>query len=200
MTSRSCSSITPRTPTRVPTAVLVAAALIAAVTSDATAACIPTERARPAVAAPNPGYVQGAIISSGDHSSAGHSASIVGLWKTTFLAGDGPDVAYEGFQQWHVGGTEVMVDNGVSPAFGNVCVGVWKQVAARTYRLRHVTFNWDAQGRPAGTFVMQMTVTLDRRGNRYSGRYVADSFDLSGTVIPELHLEGTVRSVRIAVE
>ena len=83
--------------------------------------------------------------------------SIVGLWNVTLLLGSGPDVFDQGFQHWHADGTELMVDNAVAPAFGNVCVGVWKQVGARTYKLKHMTFNWDAQGKVAGTFILEMT-------------------------------------------
>jgi hypothetical protein len=168
--------------------------------AEARAACFAKGRTQAAALNAGMPFVQASASVPIDELSGAHHQSIVGLWKTTFLAGDGPDVLYEGFQQWHTGGTELMVDNGVPPAFGNVCVGVWKQIGSRTYRLRHVTFNWDEQGRSTGTFVMQMTVTLDRRGNRYTGKYVSDSFDLAGIVIPELHVEGVVRSVRITVE
>jgi hypothetical protein len=174
-------------------------AVFALLASEARAACslddtrmllqasrLPLEGARPAALA-------------GAASATGHG-SIVGLWQTSFLVGNGPEVAYQGFQQWHVGGTEVMVDNGVPPSLGNVCVGVWKHAGRRTYKLRHTTFNWDAEGNRAGTFVMLMTVTLDRRGHAFTGTYVADSFDLNGTVIPELHAEGAVRSERITVD
>jgi hypothetical protein len=130
----------------------------------------------------------------------GHSNAIVGLWKTTFLVGDGPAVSYEGFQQWHAGGTEVMVDNGVPPSLGNVCVGVWKQTGARSFSLRHVTFNWDENGQSTGTFQVLIRVRLDRSGRTYSGSYVSDSFDLQGNVIPELHAEGRLRAARITVE
>ena len=123
--------------------------------------------------------------------------SIVGLWSATFLLGNGPDVFDVGFQQWHLGGTETMVDNAVPPSLGNVCVGVWQQIAPRTYRLRHMTFNWDDQGRSTGTFLLVMTVVLDRHGRVYVGRYASDSFDLQGNVIPELHVEGLVKGVRI---
>jgi hypothetical protein len=124
-------------------------------------------------------------------------ASIVGLWNTTFLFGDGPGIYDQGFQQWHADHTELMVDNAVPPSLGNVCVGVWKQTGPRTYTLKHMTFNWDAEGALAGTFVLRMTVTLERRGNVFAGTYTADSFDLEGKVIPELHVEGNVRAERI---
>jgi hypothetical protein len=90
-----------------------------------------------------------------------------------------------------------MVDNAVPPSLGNVCVGVWQEIAPRTYRLRHVTFNWDDQGRSTGTFLLVMTVRLDRRGRVFAGAYASDSFDLDGRVIPELHVEGLVKGVRI---
>ena len=45
-----------------------------------------------------------------------------------------------------------------------------------------------------------MTVTVDPHGNTFSGTFVSDSFDTFGNVIPELHAEGTVSSVRITVD
>jgi hypothetical protein len=141
-----------------------------------------------------------AARATGERDSDARPESIVGLWRVAFFVGDGPDVAYEGFQQWHAGGTETMVDNGVPPSFGNVCVGVWKQAGSRTFRLRHVTFNWDENGRSTGTFQVLITVRLNASGTGYSGTYSADSFDLQGNVIPELHAEGRLRGLRLVVE
>jgi hypothetical protein len=128
------------------------------------------------------------------------NASIVGLWLSTYFVGDGPTLWDQGFQQWHSDGTELAVDNAVPPPLGNVCVGVYVQTGPRTYKLRHVTWNWDPSGSLAGTFLLQATVTVGPRGNRYSGTYVSDSFDLNGQTIPELHGEGIVRGERITVE
>jgi hypothetical protein len=126
--------------------------------------------------------------------------SIVGLWDTTFLLGQGPLIWDEGFEQWHSDGTELNVDNAVPPSLGNVCVGVYKQSGPRTYKLRHVTWNWDEFGNRAGTFLLLMTVTTDARGNTFAGTYVSDSFDLDGNVIPALHAEGVVNGIRITVD
>jgi hypothetical protein len=126
--------------------------------------------------------------------------SIVGLWRVTFLFGDGPDIYDQGFEQWHSDGTELMVDNGVPPILGNVCIGVWKQVAPRTFKLRHTTWNWDTDGHLTGTFVLIMTVKLDRHGNTFAGSYVADSYDLAGNIIPAMHVEGVSKAVRITVD
>jgi len=130
----------------------------------------------------------------------GGSNSIVGLWHTSFTSGGAP--WDEAFEQWHSDGTELAVDNAVPPLLGNVCVGVYKQTGPRTYSLRHVTWNWDpSKASPfAGTFLLLMTVTVDKDGNTFSGTFVSDSYDVFGAVIPDLHFEGTVSSERITVD
>ena len=179
---------------------MTVAALCLTFASEAKAACVSKDaNPGPSVAAPKARFTAPAAATTSGGASAESHNSIVGLWNVTFLLGNGPDVYDQGFQHWHADGTELMVDNAVSPAFGNVCIGVWKQTGARSFKLKHMTFNWDAQGRVAGTFILEMTVRLDRRGNAYEGMYVADSYDLSGSVIPELHAEGVVRGSRITV-
>jgi hypothetical protein len=125
--------------------------------------------------------------------------SIVGLWSTTFYAGDGPDVWDQAYEQWHSDGTELALDNGVPPVLGNVCVGVWKQ-EGKTIKLRHVAWNWNPDNTRAGTFVLVATLTVDRGGKTFSGYYITDSFDLDGNVIPELHAEGVMKGTRITVD
>jgi len=128
-----------------------------------------------------------------------NNSSIVGLWHTTFISGGA--LWDEAFEQWHSDGTELAVDNAVPPLLGNVCVGVYKQTGPRTYSLRHVTWNWDPSGAPlAGSFLLLMTVTVDPHGNTFSGKFVSDSFDTFGDVIPDLHFEGTVSAERITVD
>jgi hypothetical protein len=168
--------------------------------ADAVAACISdTTSPLPSVSRPSRLVQHPAALTRANAVPAVFN-SIVGMWSSTFYVGDGPGVYDQGFQQWHSDHTEIMVDNAVSPAFGNVCVGVWTLVAPRTYKLKHMTFNWNADGTPAGTFVLTMTVVLDRQGRAFNGTYAADSFDLAGTVIPELHAEGAVRGTRITVD
>ncbi len=121
------------------------------------------------------------------------------MWLTTFLLGQGPERFDQGFQLFHAGGTEVMLSNGLPPALGNVCLGVWDQ-AGRRIRLRHVAWNWDAEGRLTGTFILLATLRLDHRGKAFEGTWTADSYDLSHNVIPDLHAEGVVRGTRIPVD
>ena len=133
-----------------------------------------------------------------DRDNKDDPAGIVGLWFTVFKIGDA--LWNRGFQQYHAGNTELSVDSSVPPVLGNVCIGVWKAQGARTFKLRHVTWNWNPDGSLAGTFLLLTTVHLDRSGNSYSGTFESDSFDTANQVIPELHAEGTVTGRRITVD
>jgi hypothetical protein len=127
--------------------------------------------------------------------------SIVGMWTVTFFVGNGPAVFDEGFEQWHADGTEITIDVAVPPAAGNICLGVWERVGSRV-KLHHLGWNWDTSVNPvalAGVFVLDMNVALDRSGDRFSGKYVTDSYDNDGHVIPAFHAEGTVQGQRIEV-
>jgi len=135
--------------------------------------------------------------------AASHSGSIVGLWAVTFLVGNGPDLYDQAFELWHRDGTEFTMDVAVPPAAGNICVGVWVPTGPRSVKLHHVGWNWDLTTPPgtlAGTFVLDMVVTVGKGGRTFSGQYVTDSFDLEGSVIPEFHAEGIVKGKRITVD
>jgi hypothetical protein len=143
-----------------------------------------------------------AFTESQNGGSESHGTSIVGLWTVTFLFGDGPDVFDRGFEQWHSDGTEFTMDVAVPPDAGNICVGVWEQVGPRTVKLHHVGWNWDTTQTPtalAGTFVLDMLVTAGSGGHTFTGKYVTDSYDVNGIVIPSLHVEGVVQGTRITV-
>jgi hypothetical protein len=126
--------------------------------------------------------------------------SIVGMWRSEFLLGEGPDLFDETFQQFHNDGTEMMLSRGLPPVLGNVCVGVWKQTGPRTYKLKHTAWNWDLQGQFVGIFVMEVIVNLDRRGGVYTGTWSADNLTPSGEPIAGQHFDGIVRGSRITVE
>jgi hypothetical protein len=125
-------------------------------------------------------------------------SSIVGLYRAQFLIGDGPDLYDESFQQFHSDGTEMMLSRGLPPVLGNVCVGIWKQTGPRTFKLKHMAWNWNPDNSFAGTFLMEVTIRLSRSG--YTGTWKADSFDPSGAVIPDQHFEGVARATRISLE
>jgi len=106
-------------------------------------------------------------------------AAIVGLWQVTLTAGG--EVIDVGFDAWHADGTETL--NDVSPISHNVCLGVWKQTGRRTFELKHPAFRYDAAGNYIGTLVLRETNVVSRNGNRFSGTFTIEFFDLTGTSI-----------------
>jgi hypothetical protein len=130
------------------------------------------------------------------------------MWHAVFRIGDANGPVYdETLQQFHSDGTELIVSNGLPPALGNVCVGVWKEIGQRTIKLRHMTWNWapaDAgfgvPGTFAGRFEMLVTLRVNRHGTGYSGTWSARNYDAAGNHIPELDAEGVVRATRITVD
>jgi hypothetical protein len=184
---------------KIVTLVIAVTSVLAVATPRAHAACITPDKGTKTAAArvipPNfAGEAQAAAV--GANSADPY---IVGFWNTTFFVGDTDAVWDQAFEQWHSDGTELAVDNAVPPSLGNVCVGVWKQVG-RTIKLLHYTWNWNPDGTKAGTFRLEMTVTVERGGREFAGTYVSDSFDVDGKRIPELHAEGVVSGVRITVD
>lgn len=116
--------------------------------------------------------------------SAGpNAASIVGLWKVTVYSGG--QIVDVGFDAWHSDGTEILNDY-TDPVEGNVCLGVWKQIGPRTYKLKHPSWFFDATGTLLGTVVIHETVSLSADGNSYTGSYTYDIYDVSGAFVEEL--------------
>jgi hypothetical protein len=120
--------------------------------------------------------------------------SIVGLWHVIYTS-DGQTL-YESFDQWHSDGTELENPN-LPPATGPLCVGVWKQVAVRTFRLHHVGWNFDINGNSLGTFTLDETNTVDPHGRTYQGNFDLKFYDVNGNLIQEV--TGTQAATRITV-
>jgi len=121
--------------------------------------------------------------------------SIVGLWNLNFLSGGVVvDVA---FDAWHSDGTEVLNDY-TNPINGNVCLGIWEQTGARTYKLKHPSWYFDGSGSLLGTVIIRETIRLSADGNSFSGTYSDDIYDVSGNFQEEL--SGQVKATRITVD
>jgi hypothetical protein len=182
--------------------VLAATVLVFAGTSAARADCIVgggvnSKGRSPLKALERPAV---AYSSSAAAAAANDQASIVGLWTVTFLIGDGPDLYDQAFEIFHADGTEITNDTAVPPAAGNLCLGVWEKTGARSIKLHHVGWNWDLGTNPAslaGVFVLDLTATVAKDGRTFSGRYVTDSYDNDGAVIPAFHAEGVITGKRI---
>jgi hypothetical protein len=178
-------------------ALLAAATFIAiavTLTGQAWASCFTTAQGKPLAPKAQYAAVASALAEEGEG-----SGSIVGLWNAEFLLPNG-DLYDQSFQQFHSDGTEMMLSRGLPPPLGNVCVGVWKR-SDRTYTLKHMAWNWDANGTYISIFVMEATITVNRRGTRYTGSWRADNLSpTTGDPIPGEHFAGTVRAVRITAD
>ena len=120
---------------------------------------------------------------------------IVGLWNVTFTSGGQTvDVA---FDAWHSDGTEILNDY-TNPIEGNVCLGVWTQTGARTFKLKHPSWAFDNTGLLVGIVVIRETVTLSPDTNSYKGTYAYDIYDTTGAFVTEL--TGTLAATRIKPE
>ena len=141
----------------------------------------------------------GASLQSAPNSNGGvHGPAMVGLWDVTLFAGGA--IYDHAFQQLHADGLEMQNSGIVPPDFGNVCWGVWHQVNARTFKLKHVGWVFDADGNNTGTFVLTATCKVGADGNSYTGTYVADIILPSGEPDPSQHVTGTLSATRIRLD
>jgi hypothetical protein len=148
------------------------------------------------------GFESGSVRFVSDSSS---DDPIVGMWRVTFTA-FGPGFPAEGvvidnaFAQWHSDGTEIM-NSSRNPVTGNFCLGVWKRVGARRYKLNHFAISWDpsvSPDAPLGLANIREEVTISGNGRSYSGTFAIDQFDQAGNVLA--HLSGQVKARRITVD
>jgi hypothetical protein len=144
--------------------------------------------------------------------------SVVGLWKVTFTS-DGSAyptpipagvVTDFGTVQWHSDGNEIMVSGGRAPSTGDVCMGVWKKIGFKTFKLNHLALAWVSSDTPPpagpvspaqylGPAVFSETVTLNLSGNGYEGPFTIDQYAVDGTTLIE-HIGGTVKATRVMVD
>jgi hypothetical protein len=138
----------------------------------------------------------------------GSKSSVVGMWLGVLKIGRNGPVFDEVFQQFHSDGTENIISNGLPPALGNTCSGLWERVGSRTYKLKHFAWNWsqdlnpafEVQGTFAGHFELEMTLHVDERGKTYKGTWSAKNFDPSGNHIASLDASGVVHATRITLK
>jgi len=128
-------------------------------------------------------------------SEYGLALSIVGLWETTFTS-DG-QVVDQGFDLWNSDGTEVLNDD-PAPATGNVCLGVYVKSGPATYKLKHPSWTFDANGNLTGTAIIREQVTVEPGGNTYKGTFTIDLYDVPGNHLAQF--TGTISAQRMTVD
>jgi hypothetical protein len=122
--------------------------------------------------------------------------TIVGLWHVTYTTSSNAPFAVS-LKQWHSDGTEFEdLDRGV---VGNFCVGVWKQIGPRTFRLHHTGWTFDDNGNSTGSFIINETDTVAPNGMSYTGNFDFKVYDTSGDYISGTETTGTIAASRITV-
>jgi|HubBroStandDraft_6_1064221.scaffolds.fasta_scaffold16758_4 hypothetical protein len=131
-----------------------------------------------------------------DHDRKNDStATILGMWKMVLYArGELNDV---GFEQFSAGGTELVNDVGAFNAGNNFCIGAWKQVGSRSYEVVHPFFIFEGLN-AIEVSIEKAHFLVSGDGNRFTGTWTQDNYDLTGTLIPGTHFDGTMRGTRIA--
>jgi hypothetical protein len=177
--------------------------LFVTTTPSARAACLDTEGGQ-TQSLPKPTFfVQQPEQENETDRSPGHE-SIVGMWHVKFIAKNSHGIPDDteidaGYQQWHSDGTEILLSAGRKPMDGNVCFGVWKQTRPREYKLNHFAAPWDAlQTQLIGPVNFLIEVTLDRRGNKFTGPFLINSYDESGNLLSQVR--GVITGTRIDVD
>jgi hypothetical protein len=119
--------------------------------------------------------------------------AIVGLWDESYISDFGPP--FETYTQWHSDGLEIETPNFVN----GVCMGTFKQVGARTFKLFHV--GWTPGGIPPAPtsvrFELRELNTVSRDRNSFDGTYDQKFFDANGNLVAED--SGTIHATRLSV-
>jgi hypothetical protein len=122
-----------------------------------------------------------------------HLPTAVGLWQSTFNGNDGSQ--FVGFETIYADGNELLIDNS-APATDNVCSGVWEQTGPRSYLINHPSWDFDTSGNLTNVVVLTDTITVDQRGNKFTGSETVTVYDPTLTTIV-YQVSGTVTGTRI---
>ena len=142
-------------------------------------------------------------------------ATIVGLWHVNYTAteddnfppgGPYPPTPFpflESFKTWHGDGTEF--ENAfLSPAGGNICFGVWKDLGDHRVKLHHVGLMFSSDGSLSSIFTVDETDTLSASGKTYTGTFDfklwPPSYDAVGKGTPIAEVKGTTAATRITTD
>lgn len=193
--------------TRTVTTALGAGVLVALLPGIASAGCGSGTRFQ-GVPVPNLKLLATSQESGGEGDNA--APSIVGMWKAVFTSKGTsivpgpnplpPDTAFEwGYVQWHSDQTEFFNSGDRQPTSQNFCMGVWEQTGPLTYKLNHFAYNYDPTTSVlVGKVNIREDVTLEAKGNGYTGTFTIDGWDTSGNQI--IKIAGSLEAVRVTVE
>jgi len=137
-------------------------------------------------------------------------ASIVGLWHVIYTATSAPPPPafpptpfqfLESYKTWHGDGTEF--ENAfLTPAGGNICFGVWKDLEHGSVKLHHIGLMF-ADDKVSNIFTVDEIDTVASNGKTYTGTFDFKLFEptnVYGTGTPLAEVTGTTAGTRITVD
>jgi hypothetical protein len=105
--------------------------------------------------------------------------------------------------------SRLMISGGRAPSEGDVCMGVWEQIAPFTYKLKHLALGWVSEDTPLsmggpgpspaqflGPAIISEVVTLNKSRDNYQGAFTTDQYNADGSELL-VHISGTVTGTRV---
>jgi hypothetical protein len=126
---------------------------------------------------------------------------IVGLWHVIYTNSADGLTFNDTFDTWHADGTE-FESAFLSPAGGNICVGVWKESGRRSVTLHHLGWLFNPStplATATNSFTIDSELTVAEDGKSYSGKFTFKVWNLDGTPTP-VEVTGTIAATRITVD
>jgi len=156
---------------------------------------------------PQPRLLRAAYTSNDEAKASDDSrqdeTTIVGFWHFKFVSIGSSGIPDNteidaGYSQFHSDHTEITNSGGREPLTGSFCLGIWKQVGERKYKLNHFAVGWDATGQHfIGPGSIHEDLVLAPDGNRFAGTFTFDQYDESGNLLA--HVQGVITGTRITV-
>jgi hypothetical protein len=129
--------------------------------------------------------------------SAADNDPITGMWKTTWTVGT--TTIDSAFSLWHADGTEINNSGARAPITGNFCIGIWKNIGKRHYKLNHEGISWDPTGTiEVGVANITQNVVLGPAGDQFEGTFTITQYDMNGDVLQSV--SGNIKGVRINID
>jgi hypothetical protein len=141
-----------------------------------------------------PRLVNAAYLLNADLDENSRTDSIVGFWHVKFVA-NGTEID-AGYSQWHSDGTEIMNSGGRAPNTNDFCLGVWKKIGERKYKLNHFAAAWDPSSNTLlGPAQIKEEVTVKPDGNTFYGKFSITQRDEKGDILGSV--AGDIVGIRI---
>jgi hypothetical protein len=127
--------------------------------------------------------------------------TIVGLWHVICTNGADQSTFNDTFDTWHSDDTE-FESAYLTPAGGDVCVGVWNLTGIQSVKLHHIGWLFNPST-PTATainyFTLDEEVTAAQDNRSYSGHFTFKVWNLDGSPTP-VEVTGSMVATRITVD